>query len=331
MTGGGEGIAALPIVPPPVCDERLSSWLARLADIYLVSPGDLCTHIGLRGERVRHLDLEVGDTDLARLARMTGVSVDALMQLTYRDAPARLRNLVDSDSRDICPVCADEAGADRAPRLKEWAFAFTLWCPKHGCRLHGSDMSGLDALGTERLARQGTKILRRWALDGSVTISPTAAAVRLLLMPYRAPSPPEPWELASVSPAMFRRRRQDLIRPYPRKALGCVVPEYDRAVAIHEQRLPKKMLGLRDARAVERHAVAIGIARVLGDPVEAAVRILLGCDDFGRPGIEACLSGWPINVRKAIARALADVRRAPGRCSSEAARRPRIGSHMERK
>ena len=44
---------------------------------------------------------------------------------------------------------------------------------------------------------------------------------------------------------MLRRRRQELIRAYPRKALGRAVPEYDRAVAINEQRLPKKMFGLR--------------------------------------------------------------------------------------
>lgn len=293
----------LPVVPPPVYDERLSSWLARLADIYLVSPADLCTHIGLRGERVRHLDLDVGDTDIERLAGMTGIPANALMQLTYRDAPARLRNLVDPDSRDICPVCTDEAGADRAPRLKDWAFAFTLWCPKHGCRLHGSDMSGLDALGTDRLTRQGVKILSRWAMDGSATTPPMDTAMRLLLMPYRAPSPPAPWELASVSPAMLRRNRKDLNRPYPRKALCCVVPEYDRAVAIHEQRLPKQMLGLRYARAVERHAMAIGIARMIADPVGTAVEILLGCDDFGRSRIEACLSAWPISVREAIVRA----------------------------
>lgn len=37
---GGEAVTPLPVVPPAVADERLSSWLARTADIYLVSPHD---------------------------------------------------------------------------------------------------------------------------------------------------------------------------------------------------------------------------------------------------------------------------------------------------
>jgi hypothetical protein len=42
----GEGRAPLPVVPPPFPDERLSSWLARTADVYLVSIEELRAHVG---------------------------------------------------------------------------------------------------------------------------------------------------------------------------------------------------------------------------------------------------------------------------------------------
>jgi hypothetical protein len=297
-----------------------------MADIYLVSPTELCTHLGVRAERLHQLDLEPTAADIARLALATGACVDVLLRLTFRDAPPRLRSLVHADSRDICPACADEARPGRTPRLKEWAFAFTLWCPKHRCRLHGADMSGLDTLGNEQLARRGAKILNGWARGGPPTTPPVPAAIKLLLMPYRAPSPPAPWELARISPSAIRKRHQELIRPRPRKALSRVVPEYDRAIAIHEQRLPEKAPGLRDARAAERHAVAIGIARMIADPVHAAVQVLLACDDLGRPRIEACLSAWPPRLRNAISRALLAIRRRQDRGRS----RVPTGSNMER-
>lgn len=187
-------------------------------------------------------------------------------------------------------------------------------------------MSGLDSLGGEQLAWRGADILRQWAMEEAATIPPMAAAVRLLLTPYRAPSPPAPWELARISPTGLRKRHRELVRPWPRKALSRIVPEYDRAVAIYDQRLPEKMSGLGAARAVERHAVAIGIARMIADPVGAAVEILLGCDDFGRSWIEAGLSAWPISIRKAISRAYG--RRV--RSSRDRPQRHPIGALMER-
>lgn len=238
---------------------------------------------------------------MARLAQATGIAAGALLRLTFRDVPARTRGLVDADSRDLCPACADEAGTQRAPRLREWACAFTLWCRKHGCRLLGSDMSGTAALGNERLACRGAELLRRWATDADATTPSTAAALKVLLTPYRAPAPPAPWELARLAPARIRERHRELTRRCPRTALSRVVPEYDVAVAIHEQRLPEDVFGLRGARAVERQAVAIGIARLILNPVDAAVAILLGCDDFGRPRVEGCLLGWPIRLRQAVA------------------------------
>jgi hypothetical protein len=280
-----------------------------MAAIYLVSPDELGAHMGLRARRIRGLDLDPDDADIERLAMATGVSADRLLRLTFRDAPARMRSLINIDSEDVCRVCAAEARPNMAPRLRDWAYPFALWCAKHDRRLNGADMSGVDALGKEQLARHGAKLWRGWAMNTDATSPSTAAVLRLLLTPYRSPSPPAPWELAGASARMRWELQREPIRLYPRLTLSCVVPEYDGALPIYKRRLPEKMLGLNSARAVERRAVAIGVARVIQNPIEAAVWILRECDDFGRRMVGDSLSVWPIHLRNAIARERSRARR----------------------
>ena len=220
-----------------------------------------------------------------------------LASLTYRDMPALARSLVNLESLDVCPTCAARAGTRRRPRLKTWAVGYTLWCSEHGCRLDGSDPSGVHTLGGEEIAKRGARLLRAWALGSDVARPSTAAVLGLLLTPYRVRAPPEPWELARALAAGFQARRDNLLRPRARIALSRVVPEYDRAVAIHERRLPEAAGDQRLARTVEWRAMAIGVARVVQNPIEAALEILRGCGDRGRRRIEACLSQWPLEMR----------------------------------
>lgn len=297
----GEGTPPLPVVPPPAFDERLSSWLSRTADLYLVSPGELCAHVGLSSDDLPGLDFEPGDGAITVLSRATGLSSAKIVSLTYRGLPALARSLVNLESLDFCPTCARGTGARRAPRLKAWALGYTLWCSEHGCRLYGSDPSGVHALGGDEIAKRGARRLRAWALGSDVARPSTAAVLGLLLTPYRAPAPPEPWELARALAAGFHARRDDLLRPRARIALSRIVPEYDSAVAIHERRLPEAARDLRVARAVEWRAVAIGVSRVMQNPVEAALDILWGCDDRGLRRIEVCLSLWPLDMRIVVA------------------------------
>ena len=318
----------MPVVPPPAFDERLSSWLSRTADLYLVSPGELCAHVGLSSDALSGLDLEPGDAAIAVLSRATGFTVARLASLTYRDMPALARSLVNLESLDFCPTCATRAGTRRGPRLKTWALGYTLWCSEHGCRLDGSDPSGVCALGGDEIAKRGARLLRAWALGSDVASPSTAAVLGLLLTPCRAPAPPEPWELARAQAAGFQVGPDDLLRPRARIALSRVVPEYDRAVAIHERRLPEAARDLRLARTVEWRAVAIGVARVVQNPVEAALEILPGCDDRGRRRIEACLSQWPLEMRIVVADRFARAARA----RKPAERAPRVpGAEMVRR
>ena len=117
----GQGTPPLPIVPSPALDERLSSWLSRTADLYLVSPGELCAHVGLASDALPGLDLEPGDGAIAVLSWATGFTVAKLVSLTYRDIPALARSLVNLESLDFCPTCATRAGTRRAGAIQSGA------------------------------------------------------------------------------------------------------------------------------------------------------------------------------------------------------------------
>lgn len=298
----------LPVLAKAEVDERLSSWLTRTAAIYLVSPGELAAHIGLRTKRIRDLDLDPPADDIARLVVATGVSAARLSQMTFRDAPTSLRGFIDIESRAVCPTCVGEARPGVAPRFREWTHPFAFWCAKHGERLKSADIDGVGALCDEASARRGAGFWRALAMGADETTPTAAAVMNLLLAPCRSPSPAAPWELAGASPCMRIALQREPVQSYPRLALSCVAPEYDSAVAIYDRRLPQEFYGLTTARAVERRAVAIGLGRTIAFPVEAAVCILQRCDDFGRRRIEEELAAWPTHLRAAIDRARRHVR-----------------------
>ncbi|WP_024882297.1 TniQ family protein [Methylosinus sp. LW3] len=298
----------LPVLAKTEVDERLSSWLTRTAAIYLVSPDALVAHIGLRTKRIHDLDLDPHADDIARLVAATGVSVARLSQMTFRDAPETLRGFIDVESREICPACVGEARPRAAPRLREWTHPFAFWCAKHGGRLKSADIDGVGVLSDEASARRGARYWRALAMGADETTPTTAAVMNLLLAPCRSPSPAAPWELAGASSWIRAELQKEPVRTYPRLALSCVVPEYDRAVAVCDRRLPREFQALASARAVERRAVAIGLGRTIAFPVEAAVCILQRCDDFGRRRIEDELAAWPAHLRAAIDRARRRVR-----------------------
>lgn len=283
----GQGITPLPIVPPPLHDERLSSWLARTADIYLVSTDDLLAHAGI-SQPLSQLEMGLGHSEIERLVGATAMPAGRLEDMTYKNCPAKYRGLVRLGSRDICPVCS--AGMTRPPRFRSAAFAFAFWCQKHGVPLQGTDSSGIGTIGNEHLARRGAAFVRDWAMGAEKAAVSVDLTLELLLTPCRTPSPPEPWQLARLSPEKRRILALALSQARSRTVLGLVVPEYESAVAIYDRSLPKDLTGLCGASLAERYALAIGVARVMKNPAQTGARVWSGCDDFGRLRIEGRLS-----------------------------------------
>lgn len=295
----GEGRAPLPIVPPPFRDERLSSWLERVADVYRVSLDELQSHVGWSRSALQ-LEFEPVRVDMERIASATHRSIERVLAMTFQSAPSRYRSLLRPGSREICPACS--RGMQRPQRLKGWSFAFAFWCDRHGEPLFGREMHGVSAFGNNPSGRRGAEILLQWAMERETTAIPVGSVLSLLLLPSQKASSPAPWELGCL-PLAGQRDPSILSRPCGRAVLMVVVPEFRSAVPICDQRLPPAIAGLPDAPRAERCALAIGFARVLRNPVDAIVRILDASDEFGRKKVMALIEQWPVAIRHAVGRA----------------------------
>lgn len=295
----GEGRAPLPVVPPPFRDERLSSWLERIADVYLVSLDGLQAHVGW-SRPAPQLEFEPVEADLARIAAATNFSIGRLFAMTFHDAPARYCSLLRTDSREICAACS--RGLQRSPRLRAWCFAFAFRCDRHRQQLQSPDTRGANVMSDAGSANRGAEILSNWAKGGETAVVPVNAAISLLLAPGRKPSPPAPWELARLARSDQQAHAMELSRPCPRPVLGILVPEFNSAVPVYNQLLPRALPGLRDAPFAERYAIAIGLARLLKNPATAVAHILETTDEFGRKKVLGLIDRWPAGIRNAVAR-----------------------------
>ncbi len=295
----GEGRAPLPVVPLPFRDERLSSWLERIADVYLVSLAELQRHVGWSRPALQ-IEIDPVQTYGERIAAATNSSVERLFAMTFDAAPPRYRSLLRPDSREICPACS--RGLQRPQRLRAWSFAFSFRCDRHRQPLQSPDTRGASVLSDVGSACRGAAILSNWAKGGETAVVPVDAAISLLLAPHRKPSPPAPWELARLARSDQQAHAMELSRPCSRPVLGILVPEFNSAVPVYNQLLPRTLPGLRDAPFAERYAVAIGVARLLKNPAAAVARILEGSDEVGREKVMALIDRWPAGIRNAVAR-----------------------------
>lgn len=296
----GEGRVPLPIVPPPFQDERLSSWLERVADVYLVSLDGLQAHVGWARPALQ-LESEPVRADMERIAAATRSSVERLFAMTFHDLPPRYRSMLRPASREICPVCS--RGMERSQRLRAWCFAFSFRCDRHLQPLSGFETRGACALGgDEASAQRGAEFLYRWAMGRDTAAVPVGSVLSLLLSPSRKASSPAPWELARL-PLAHQHEPSILSRPCRRPALSILVPEFALAVPIYDQRLPSTIADLPNAPWAERYALALGVARVLKNPTDAVVRILEVSDEFGRKKVTALIHRWPAAIRNAVGRA----------------------------
>lgn len=134
----------LPLVPPPLPDEAISSWIARIAARYDVSPDDL-VHT-----------LLPNDTDTAAMARWIDVCACEPLEDTLAKAAGvpvasfarrRLTGLATNPyaawprrNPAWCPLCAvqDVAAFKEVYFRQEWGFGGYLMCSQHRCLLIAS-------------------------------------------------------------------------------------------------------------------------------------------------------------------------------------------------
>ncbi|MEO0762040.1 MAG: TniQ family protein, partial [Pseudomonadota bacterium] len=84
----------LPVVLPPETDERLSSWLARMACFYAMTLPEFLVELGLAGRHVLDLEWRLAEGEGARIAVRTGLSPEALQAMTFGDMIPEARRMI---------------------------------------------------------------------------------------------------------------------------------------------------------------------------------------------------------------------------------------------
>jgi hypothetical protein len=320
----------LPVAPRPESDERLSSWLARIAALYGTPVGALLAHCGLAGADPFALEKGLGAGEGALLGERTGLGPEAIEAMTFGGLAAPAHSLIARGDRGTCPLCANNPTVRRRDAALPWGF----WCAVHGLRrrplggeaietLFGAALAELD-----KLARRGARRLGDWAAGRDDAAPSVPDLLAFATAPHRRPSPPELHEQPRLSLEARRAYRGFLEFPIARQALLVVVPEYDRIAPPLAKPVRAGLQGLADGSLLQNFALAAALARLTLAPVDYAAAALAAGDEQGRERLRATLEAWPAGLQRRVYarfRAFAAEKacaRAGGAAPSAFARRP---------
>ncbi|MBU6529404.1 TniQ family protein (plasmid) [Methylocystis sp. MJC1] len=325
-----EALASLlPVAPRPAAEERLSSWLSRVAGIYGMSANALLAHFGLTEVSALTLEQGLSAGQGALIAARAGLSAQTIDGMTFAALAPHARCLIAPSARYFCPSCAKSPAIGRKAAALPWTF----WCSVHGVRLWGRDkrpmQSFLPESVLERLdppARRGAARLAAWAEDRDAigeTGAPTVSdLLRFLTASYRRPSPPSLAEQPLLSLEARRANHAFLTRPIARQALLVVAPEYDRFAPVLAKPVRPGLAALAGGSLLQNYALAVGVARLTENPVEHAAAALAAADAEGETSLRRVLGAWPWTTRRRIEahlRCLTD--------SKSVAKTHRVGAH----
>lgn len=191
------GPKPLPVILEPVPDELLSSWIARHAGFYGVSPLTMLRHAIPEAKSLRLIDTKLGPTDAGHIARLFRIQPSAILEMTTSGFPSSAARLVAPCAIQCCFACAEQnrgQGATTAVQ-RSWTEGWRITCPVCGLRQRDirdatsapigplSPFEGLwkDALHGERLIDH--------ALRGSAVGWASPIDIVRLLLVRRCPKP----------------------------------------------------------------------------------------------------------------------------------------------
>jgi len=297
----------LPVVPRPAADERLSSWLSRIAGIYGLSASGLLAQLGVAGVSALTLEQGVSAGQGAMLGARTGLDGRAIEAMTYADLAPHARSMIAPGARYSCPQCAVTPAIGR----KDAALPWTFWCSAHGVRLRARDKRPMEAFLPESLlerldplARRGAARLAAWAQNrdpaeeaGLPTIPDL---LQFLSARYRCASPPSLAEQPRLSLEARRANHGFLTQPIARQALLVVAPEYNRFAPVLAKPVRRGLSALACGSLLQNYALAVAVARLTEDPVEHAAATLAAADAEGGADLRWILRSWPLPTRRRI-------------------------------
>ena len=199
-------LGRLPVVFPPETDERLSSWLARMATFYAMTVSEFLVEFGLAGRDIFDLEWRLSEGEGALIAARTGLSGVVLRATTFQEITPEARIMIARKNRHHCPSCPADV------HRKVAALPWTSQCAIHGTDLHEvGDATLPDLMGPERFAvlqahaKTGAAVLDSWAWgEGQGTLGPVEM-LAFLTARHRRASPPN----VSEQPRMSLGARRD--------------------------------------------------------------------------------------------------------------------------
>lgn len=296
MTGQGR----LPVVFPPEADERLSSWIARMARFYAMTVPEFLADPGLPGRDVYDLEWRLLEGEGALIGTRTGLSAEALQAMTFGELIPEARVMIRRNWHR-CPQCAVDVQGKSA--ALHWVFR----CPVHGAKLEDATGGSLsELLGAGRLAAMeatatvGAALLDAWVHgDGQQGFGPVEM-LALLTARHRRAAPPSVREQPRMSLQTRRDYHAFLTTPIIRQALTVVVPEYDEVAPVLAKPVRPGLHALAQGSLLQDFALTVGIGRIVEDPVACAINVLLASDADGQVRVRDALAAWPLSLRRRI-------------------------------
>lgn len=321
---GAPSSTLLPVVPRPARDERLSSWLNRLAWFYAMPIDAFLESCGLNRCDASVLEWRLGEGEGAVLASRTGMTVEALWTMTFAEIAPHARLMIAPGCRYVCPRCPPDI------HRKGAAFPWHFWCGEHGARLEARGGGKLEARLPETVltrldfnARDGALRLADWAHGRDGGAPSVSELLDFLTTRHRRSSPPSLAEQPVLSLAARRANQDFLTRPIARQALLVILPEYDLAAPVLAKPVRAGLFSLAQGSLLQNYALAVGVGRMSADPVGYAASVLLASDGEGEERVREVLRTWPLALRRRIyaklrrlhfaAATSREVQNAPGR------------------
>jgi hypothetical protein len=155
----------LPVVLKPVEDELLSSWIARHAEYYSVSPLAMLRHCLPDAISPRAADLRLSSEQAARIARIFHSTPAEIRRMSHADIPQDAAQLLAPKAVQTCLLCAQEnerrdvSAARLRSSLEGWRVT---------CRICGSALVELDEQAQARPHERVATFAHLWreALHG---------------------------------------------------------------------------------------------------------------------------------------------------------------------
>ena len=190
MIPRGSSVGQLSVVPPPLTDELLSSWLARVSSYYRTTTKELLEQIGCVETSLEVLDRSAGPTDLAAVAFAVRVEPSKLLEISFNAVPAPVLNFVSpwAKLRECRRCCVEFHRRGTTAVLRQWCVAFAILCRRCGHPLTPCPWQHRrDEGDTEVLERRSARLCA--ALEPGLRDGSGAAALARVMAALAIPLP----------------------------------------------------------------------------------------------------------------------------------------------